>query len=378
MLRKIRGRRIEHATNPAIEREFAAADRIDGDAGRIRGIFDRKFDVELHWHVAEEAAFHANKRDFVIELPGNVIAWTDVNVFVGQTLVHRGLNGLGLGSFLRAETGPAQHVEEIGVAAGVELVSALNLHATFAEKIHNRSMQHRGTELRFYIVPDDREIFVGKTFGPGRITGDENRDVVDETDPGFERAARVKFRSFLGTDREIIDHDLGRGIFELGNDLFAGGFFFQGQKCAERIVFRHVIGEAVHDHAHFHDGAGEGHLVAENPGAIRGRKNGFADVEPDFSPVDIEGSDNFDVAGAIGADLLVHEADRGAVGRGMSVKIDALDERAGTVAHSNDGDSYFSHGKGQSYPQAQATGKMQCSRFTALRLRWSVEREVSP
>jgi len=50
--------------------------------------------------------------------------------------------------------------------------------------------------------------------------------------------------------------------------------------------------------------------------------------------------------------LLVHEAHSGAIGRGAAVKIDPLDERAGTIAHSNDGDSDFSHGKKEILPGA--------------------------
>src|SRR5438132_11160760 len=65
MLGEIGGGRIEDAADPAIEREFAAANGVDGDAGRVRRIFDRKFDVELHRDVAEQAAFDADERDFM-------------------------------------------------------------------------------------------------------------------------------------------------------------------------------------------------------------------------------------------------------------------------------------------------------------------------
>src|SRR2546423_11548182 len=74
MLGEKRGRRIEDAADPAIEREFAAADGVDRDAGRVRRIFDRKLDVDLHRHVAEETAFDPDERELVVELPRNVIA----------------------------------------------------------------------------------------------------------------------------------------------------------------------------------------------------------------------------------------------------------------------------------------------------------------
>src|SRR5215471_3130919 len=376
MLGEIGGGRIEDAADPAIEREFAAADRVDRDAGRVGRVFDRKFNVELHRNVAEEAALHANEGDFVVELPRNVIARTDVNVFVGQALVHDRLNGFGLGSFLRAEPGPAQHIEEIGVAAGVELIGAFDFDAALPEKIDNGAMKHSRTELRFDVVTNNGEVFVGKTFGPGRIAGDENGDIVDESDPGFERAAGIELGRLFRTDGEIIDHDLGGGILELGNDLFAGGFFFQGKKGAERIMIGHMLGVAVEDAAHFHDRTDESDIIAKNLGAIRWRKDRFADVEPNFAAVDVKRGDDFDIARAVGTDLFMHEAHGGAIDRRAAVKVDSLDERAGTIAHSDDGDSDFSHGKRKSYPEQLAWGKIQSSRFKALRLMWPLNCEV--
>jgi len=43
------------------------------------------------------------------------------------------------------------------------------------------------------------------------------------------------------------------------------------------------------------------------------------------------------------ADTTVHEAGTAAVAIGPAIKIDSLDERTGTVAHSDDGDSDFAH-----------------------------------
>src|SRR5207244_9533880 len=123
-------------------------------------------------------------------------------------------------------------------------------------------------QLRVDLVADDRQFFVGKPFCPNRIAGDENGNVVYKRDAGFERAAGVKARRLIGADRQIIDHDLGGGILQLGDNLFAGGFFLQRQKSAERVVVGHVRRKTVEDAAHFHDCAGQADLVAENLGAI--------------------------------------------------------------------------------------------------------------
>src|SRR6266853_5784870 len=66
MLGKIGGGGMQYAPDPAIERKFAAANRVDGHAGRVWRIFDREFQVDLHRHIAKEPAFHANKCNFVI------------------------------------------------------------------------------------------------------------------------------------------------------------------------------------------------------------------------------------------------------------------------------------------------------------------------
>src|SRR6184192_1907544 len=120
---------------------------------------------------------------------------------------------------------------------------------------------------------------------------------------------------------------------------------------------KNVRGEAVHDHAHFHDGAVKADFVAKDFGAIGRRENGFADIEPDFAAVDIEGGHNFDVSGPIRGDLLVHQADGGAIDGGTAIKIDTLDERTGTVAHSDDGDTNLSHGKKEILPAAERLGQ---------------------
>ena len=67
----------------------------------------------------------------------------------------------------------------------------------YPEEIDDRTMQYRRAHLGFDVVADKREILVGESFGPGRITGDENRDVIDEAETSLERAAGIKARRFL-------------------------------------------------------------------------------------------------------------------------------------------------------------------------------------
>lgn len=53
----------------------------------------------------------------------------------------------------------------------------------------------------------------------------------------------------------------------------------------------------------------------------------------------------------------MHQADGTAVDPGTAVKIDSLDERTGTIADSNDGDSDFSHEEKEILPVALGLGQ---------------------
>src|SRR3989442_1369196 len=84
MVGKISGGGVKTAAYAAVEPELATADGIDRDPGGIGRIFDREFEVQLHRHIAEEPAFHADKGDLVVALPRHIIARANMYVFVRQ------------------------------------------------------------------------------------------------------------------------------------------------------------------------------------------------------------------------------------------------------------------------------------------------------
>ena len=110
---------MQGAADAAIERNLAATNGVDDDAGRIRRVFHGQFQIDFHWHITEHATFHPNKADFIIALPRDVVARADVNVFIGQSFTHDRLHRLGFGSLLRDQARPVQHIQKIGVAAGI-------------------------------------------------------------------------------------------------------------------------------------------------------------------------------------------------------------------------------------------------------------------
>src|SRR5262249_25477989 len=156
-------------------------------------------------------------------------------------------------------------------------------------------------------------------------------------------AAGVKSRGLLRSDGQIIDHQFRGGIFQFVDYLFASGFFFERKERAQRILVVHVRRVTVENAAHFYNGAGELDLFTESLGAIRRRENGLANVQTDLAAIDVKRGHDLDVARAVPANVPVHQANAGAIGRGAIIKIDSLDKRAGTISNSHNGDSYFSH-----------------------------------
>jgi hypothetical protein len=104
-----------------------------------------------------------------------------------------------------------------------------------------------------------------------------------------------------------------------------------------------MLGKTIENAAHFHDCAGALDFIAKNFSAVRRRKNGLAHIQSHFAAIDIKGGNHFDVLRLVRADATVHEAGAAAVAIGPAIKIDSLDERTGTVAHPDDGDSDFAH-----------------------------------
>src|SRR5262249_18625944 len=148
-----------------------------------------------------------------------------------------------------------------------------NFHAAFAKEIDQCAVHDGGAHLSFNIVPNKRQIFIGEPFSPSRIARDKDWDVIDKAESGFERAASIKSGGLLRPDGKIIYHQFRRGIFQLGDNLFAGGFLLEWKKCAEWILILHVWRVGIPDAAPLHHGAREPDLFAEKLFAICGRKN---------------------------------------------------------------------------------------------------------
>src|SRR5439155_5908298 len=210
-------------------------------------------------------------------------------------------------------------------------------------------------------------IFVGKTLCPNRIAGDEDRNIINTTEAGFQSATGVETRRLLRANRKIIDQHLGRRITQFFDDLLTSGFFLQGQESAQWILVAHVLGKTVENTAHFHDCAGSLDFIAKNLRAVRRGKNGLARIESHLAAIDIKSGNYFDVLRLVRADATVHEAGTASVAVGPAVKIDSLDERTGTVAHSDDSDSDFAHSVSATLCAVRSRAQVTSFRFSMVR-----------
>ena len=66
-------------------------------------------------------------------------------------------DGVGLGDLLGFEPLALQHVQEVGVAAEVELVGAVDAHAASAKQAGQHAVGDRRADLALDVVADDRQ-----------------------------------------------------------------------------------------------------------------------------------------------------------------------------------------------------------------------------
>src|SRR5207237_8147135 len=95
-------RRLEERTaDAALERDLAAADRVDRDARAVRRVFDGEAHLEVHRDVAESAPLHAEEAHLVVLLPRHEVRRSDVDVLGLEPDIELRLNRLGLRDLLR-------------------------------------------------------------------------------------------------------------------------------------------------------------------------------------------------------------------------------------------------------------------------------------
>ena len=213
-LHEVRARAVELAADAVVEGELAAAHGVDDDAGRVRGVPHLELELEVQRHVAEGLALDADVRPLAVGQPRHVVRGADVDVVGGQLVVHDRGDRVGLGDLLGLQALALEHVEEVHVAADVELRGAQHLHAAVVEQAGQRAVHDRRADLGLDVVADDRQAGLLEAVVPVVLAGDEHRDAVDEAAAGLEHLLDVPLGRLLGADRQVGDDDVGLRVLE--------------------------------------------------------------------------------------------------------------------------------------------------------------------
>ena len=260
-----------------------------------------------------------------------------MDVLVRQPFGGHRLHGLRLADLLGLEPVPGGHVEEVGIAAGVELIGPIELDPALGEQVGQHAMDDGGADLRLDVIADQRDAGRLETRRPFGIAGDEDGNGVDEGHARFQRALGVELCRLLRSDRQVVDHDVGAGLAQRGDHLVPIGFGLIGGHEGPLVdMIGHMIGHAVQRSPHLHLGSGRRHLLAKCLRAVGPGEYRVGHVAPDLALVDIPGGDDADIGGPVSRQLQVHEP--GHVVGARPVMRDALHQRGGAIADADDGE----------------------------------------
>ena len=142
-----------------------------------------------------------------------------MDVALAEVVVEHRRDGVRLRDLLRLEALALEHVEEVGVAADVELHRAVEVHAALAEERREHAVRDRRADLRLDVVADDRHAGLLEALLPVGLARDEDGHAVHHRDAGLEDLLRVPLRRRLGADGEVVDDDVGAGLLEDPDDV---------------------------------------------------------------------------------------------------------------------------------------------------------------
>ena len=162
-LHQVRARPFERAADAVVERELREPHRVDHDPGRVRRVPDLELELDVERHVAEGRALHADVRPLAVGQPRHVVGRADVHVLRAEVVVEHRRDRVRLRDLLRLEALALEHVQEVRVAADVQLHRLVEVHAALAEERGQDAVRDRRADLRLDVVADDRDARAPRT-----------------------------------------------------------------------------------------------------------------------------------------------------------------------------------------------------------------------
>ena len=330
-LHEVARRGDQRPAEAAVEAELQTADRVGDDAGAVGRVPDLELELGVERDVAVGRALHPDVAPLAILEPRHVVARAHVDVVVGELVVeHRG-DRVGLADLLGLETLALEHVQEVRVAAEVELIGAVEADTAVHEQAGQDAVGDRRADLALDVVADDRQAFLGEPALPVRLTPDEHRDRVDEADAGAQRLLDVPLGRLLGADRQVRHHHVDLALLEDADDV--------GRRAGRLLDdLREVLPEAVVGHAAL-DRDAEVRDLLEDVRVVGLLVDRLREVLADLVLVDVERGHELDVADVVAAQVDVHQPRDEVVVVGVLVVVAALDEAARAVADADDRDA---------------------------------------
>jgi len=177
-LEEIRRGSNDRTGKAAVEGQFGAADSINDHAGRVGAVPYFQFQFQIERHIAEGGALHADIAPLAVGQPRHMVRGANVDVIgVHRVRDHAG-DRAGLGDLLGLKALALQHIQEVRVAAEVELVGAVNAHTAVDEQAGEDAVQDGRANLGLDVVAQDGQTGILEAFAPVLGRGNEDRDAV--------------------------------------------------------------------------------------------------------------------------------------------------------------------------------------------------------
>ena len=148
----------ERAAYAAVETELDTAHRVDDHAGGVGRIPDFQVRRKQQGHVAEGGALHADFAELAVIQPGHIIRRADMHITRLQLVGHHAGHRASLGDLLGFQAFAFEHVHEVGVAAEVELVGMVQMHAAVNEEAGQHAVHNGGAYLALNVIADDGQV----------------------------------------------------------------------------------------------------------------------------------------------------------------------------------------------------------------------------
>ena len=206
----------------AVQRDLGAADGVDHHARRVGAVPYFELDLDVERNIAEGRAFHADVCPLAVGEPGYMIRWAHMDIIVTEVIRDHAGHRVGLGDLLAFQAFALEHVEEVCIAAKVELIGAVDAHAAIDEERGKLAMQNGRADLTLDVIAKDGKLRVAESLCPIFRRGNEHRNAVDKRTARFNGLLHIPFGCHLGTNRQEVDDNIGLRIFEQFDDIGSG------------------------------------------------------------------------------------------------------------------------------------------------------------